>query len=54
MNEIVNEAKALAAAHRRFDPSTTEILFFDSTGHDMIRLLEISSEVPPSGCLFPV
>ena len=52
--EITKEAKQLAEAHRSFDPNTTEILFFDSVRHDMIRLLEISSDVPASGCLFPV
>ncbi len=54
VNEITNEAKTLAEAHRKFDPSTTDILFFDSASHDMIRLLEISSDLPPCGCLFPV
>ena len=53
-SEIAKEAKQLAEAHRQFDPSTTTILFFDSEHHDMIRLLEISSDVPASGCLFPV
>ncbi len=53
-SEIAKEARLLAEAHRDFDPSTKKIYFFGSAPHDMIRLLEISSDVPPCGCLFPV
>ena len=52
--EIDLEARRLAEAHRDFAPSTKEILFFDSQNHDLIRLLEVSPEVPPCEQLFPV
>ena len=47
------QARILAAAHRRVDPSTLEIHLSPDPQRSVIRLLEVSRSVPNTGETFP-
>ena len=51
---IKSEALELAKAHSEFDPQTLLILYFQSKKEEEVRLLEVSSDVLPSGLVFPL
>lgn len=51
---IRSEALELVKAHCEFDPLTFLIIFFQPKDSEVVRLLEVSEDVPVSGCLFPI
>ena len=51
---IKSEALELVKAHCEFDPQTVLILYFKSKKEEELRLLEVSSDVLPSGLVFPL
>lgn len=52
--KLLDEARELAKSHYEIDPLTTKIVLFPSKDNNRINLLEVTSDVPPSGCLFPI
>lgn len=53
MKAILDEAKELASAHRKTDPSTRVVKFFPSGHADQVRLLEVSESAPTTGEIMP-
>ena len=51
---IKSEALELVKAHCEFDPLTFLIIFFQPKDEEVVRLLEVSEDVPAAGCLFPI
>jgi hypothetical protein len=52
--DILEEARILANSHKLIDPATSRIICYSKDTDTIIRLLEVSKEVPPSGCVFAV
>ena len=52
--DLLDEARRLANSHFEIDPLTTRIFLFPSENNERINLLEVTTDVPPSGCLFPI
>lgn len=52
--DILSVAKELAEWHRESDPDTSRILCYSNEQDTIIRLLEVSKEVPTSGSVFSV
>lgn len=53
MKALLDEAKELASAHRKTDPSTRVVKFFPSGRPDQVRLLEVSKSAPTTGEIMP-
>jgi hypothetical protein len=53
MSQADSIARKLALAHREADPLTTRILYFPTAQEREVRLLEVSSELPPLGDALP-
>ena len=51
---IMDAAKALAHSHKCVDPGTTLIICYSKDDDSIIKLLEVSKEVPPSDSVFAV
>ena len=51
---IKDEALQLVKWDCEFDPQTVLILYFKSKKEKVIRLLEVSGDVLPSGLIFPI
>ena len=51
---VRSEALELVKAHCEFDPQTFLIIYFQSKKEEEVRLLEVSSDVLPSGLVFPL
>ena len=48
------EAMLLAEKHKQVDPQTTIVILYSKDDDDMIKLLEVSRDVPSSGSVFAV
>ena len=48
------EAMILAEKHKQVDPATTTIILYSTDDDDIIKLLEVSRDVPSSGSVFAV
>jgi len=53
MKAKLEEAKELAAAHRKTDPATRVVKFFPAEYPDQLRLLEVTTSVPTTGEVMP-
>ncbi|MCK6518224.1 hypothetical protein L6R46_24605 [Myxococcota bacterium] len=53
MSQADSIARKLAVAHREADPLTSRILYFPTAQAREVRLLEVSSELPPLGEALP-
>ncbi|MBK9368812.1 MAG: hypothetical protein IPO67_27390 [Deltaproteobacteria bacterium] len=53
MSKAETIARELANAHREADPLTSHILYFPTAQQGEVRLLEVSSELPPLGEAVP-
>ena len=51
---ILDEARELAHTHKLVDPGTTLIICYSKKDDSIIKLLEVSKEVPPSDSVFAV
>lgn len=48
------EAMLLAEKHKQVDPQTTHVILYSTEDDDIIKLLEVSRDVPSSGSVFAI